>query len=296
VTADSTDAYTLNNSATRQFAITDSAFSPSVIAPVSQSYSGTDQWGNPAAQQISLGNLFEILTADTVTSATAYLQTGATGTQAGSSVVFTVRSPGTDGLPGDLTTVLFESDVYTITSQDIARGFIVVPFPATLFGSPQDRVVEPGDHWLVAEMFSNNGANRIRFLDDVTFTMPWFASVLYTDDWYNNGNAMRMFMNFGRASSGVSVQELAADVRLNLYPNPAQGDYAMLEIAAERPAGKVTCEISDMTGRLVVTQSSQISGMSETLPLDISALNTGLYQVRVNMLGGSRTLRLVVNR
>ncbi|MBM3918402.1 MAG: T9SS type A sorting domain-containing protein [Sphingomonadales bacterium] len=296
VTADSTDAYTLNNSATRQFAITDSAFSPSVIAPVSQSYSGTGQWGNPAAQQISLGNLFEILTADTVTSATAYLQTGATGTQAGSSVVFTVRSPGTDGLPGDLTTVLFESDVYTITSQDIARGFIVVPFPATLFGSPQDRVVEPGDHWLVAEMFSNNGANRIRFLDDVTFTMPWFASVLYTDDWYNNGNAMRMFMNFGRASSGVSVQELAADVRLNLYPNPAQGDYAMLEIAAERPAGKVTCEISDMTGRLVVTQSSQISGMSETLPLDISALNTGLYQVRVNMLGGSRTLRLVVNR
>jgi len=296
VTADSTDAYTLNNSATRQFAITDSAFSPSVIAPVSQSYSGTGQWGNPVAQQISLGNLFEILTADTVTSATAYLQTGATGTQAGSSVVFTVRSPGTDGLPGDLTTVLFESDVYTITSQDIARGFIVVPFPATLFGSPQDRVVEPGDHWLVAEMFSNNGANRIRFLDDVTFTMPWFASVLYTDDWYNNGNAMRMFMNFGRASSGVSVQELAADVRLNLYPNPAQGDYAMLEIAAERPAGKVTCEISDMTGRLVVTQSSQISGMSETLPLDISALNTGLYQVRVNMLGGSRTLRLVVNR
>jgi len=297
VTADSTDAYTLNNSATRQFAITDSAFSPSVIAPVSQSFSGTGQWGNPAAQQVSLGNLFEILTADTVTSATAYLQTGANGTQAGSSVVFTVRTPDpADGLPGDLTTVLFESDVYTVTSQDIARGFIVVPFPANLFGSPQDRVVEPGDHWLVAEMFSNNGANRIRFLDDVTFTMPWFASVLYTDQWYNNGNAMRMFMNFGRASSSTSVSELGADVRLNLYPNPAQGDFAMLEIAAERPAGKVSCEILDMAGRLVATQSSQIAGMSETLPLDISALNTGLYQVRVSMLGGSRTLRLVVNR
>ncbi|MBM3410939.1 MAG: T9SS type A sorting domain-containing protein [Bacteroidetes bacterium] len=296
VTADSTDAYTLNNSASRQFAITDSAFSPSVIAPVSQSFSGTGQWGSPAAQQVSLGNLFEILTADTVTSATAYLQTGTNGTQAGSSVVFTVRTPGADGLPGDLTTVLFESDVYTITSQDIARGFIVVPFPANLFGSPQDRVVEQGDHWLVAEMFSNNGANRIRFLDDLTFTMPWFVSVLYTDQWYNNGNAMRMFMNFGRASSGVSVQELASDVRLNLYPNPAQGDYAMLDIAAERPAGKVSCEILDMTGRLVAAQSSQIAGMKESLPLDISGLNAGLYQVRVSMLGGSRTLRLVVNR
>jgi hypothetical protein len=211
-------------------------------------------------------------------------------------VVFTVRTPGADGLPGDLTTVLFESDVYTVTSQDIARGFIVVPFPANLFGSPQDRIVEPGDHWLVAEMFSNNGANRIRFLDDVTFTMPWFVSVLYTDQWYNNGNAMRMFMNFGRASSGVSVQELASDVRLNLYPNPAQGDFAMLDIAAERPAGKVSCEILDMTGRLVAAQSSQIAGMKETLPLDISGLNAGLYQVRVSMLGGSRTLRLVVNR
>jgi hypothetical protein len=296
VTADSTDAYILNNTATRQFAITDSSFSPSVIAPVSQAFSGTGQWGNPAAQQVSLGNLFEVLTADTVTSATAYLQTGTTGTQAGSSVVFTVRTPGTDGLPGDQTTVLFESDVYTVTSQDIARGFIVVPFPANLFGSPQDRVVEPGDHWLVAEMFSNNGANRIRFLDDVTFTMPWFVSVLYTDQWYNNGNAMRMFMNFGRTSSGVSVQELASDVRLNLYPNPAQGDYAMLDIAAERPAGKVTFEIMDLTGRLVAAQSSQIAGMSETLPIDISGLNAGLYQVRVSLLGGSRTLRLVVNR
>jgi hypothetical protein len=297
VTADSTDAYTLNNSATRQFAITDSAFSPSVIAPVSQGYSGTGQWGSPAAEQVSLGNIFEILTSDTVTSATAYLQTGTTGTQAGSSVVFTVRTPGTDGLPGDLTTVLFESDVYTITSQDIARGFIVVPFPATLFGSPQDRVLSPGDHWLVAELFSNNGANRIRFLDDNTFTMPWYASVLYTDVWYNNGNAMRMFMNFGRVpTSTTSVQELGADVRMNLYPNPAHSGFAMLEIAADKPAGKVDCEILDMSGRLVASQSSQLAGMGETLPLDISALTTGLYQVRVTMLGGSRTLRLVVNR
>jgi hypothetical protein len=127
--------------------------------------------------------------------------------------------------------------------------------------------------------------------------MPWFASVLYTDQWYNNGNAMRMFMNFGRVTApSTSVSELGADVRLNLYPNPAQGAYAMLEIATEKPAGKISCEILDMTGRLVASQSSQIAGMSETLPLDISGLNAGLYQVRIGMLGGSRTLRLVVNR
>jgi hypothetical protein len=209
VTADSTDAYVLNNSATRQFAITDSSFSPSVLAPVSQAFSGTGQWGNPAAQQVSLANKFEFLSPGTVTSATAYLQTGTTGTQAGSSVVFTVRTPRSDGLPGDLTNILLESNLYTITALDVARGFIVVPFPTIFSGQTQNLLLAQGNYWLVAEMFSNNGANRIRFLDDNTYTMPWYASMLFTDDWYNNGNAFRMYCNLN--SCNFSPQLFTSD-------------------------------------------------------------------------------------
>ena len=86
------------------------------------------------------------------------------------------------------------SDVYTVSAQDVSGGFITIPIPESLGGIQQNRILEPGDYWFVIDLFSTPTA-RIMLLDDQTVTMPTFATLMFTDTWFNNGNAVRFRAN-----------------------------------------------------------------------------------------------------
>ncbi|MFM8512408.1 MAG: hypothetical protein ACKOBI_01520, partial [Bacteroidota bacterium] len=244
---------TANNTASRQFELTDSLMSVSVSKPTSSLIFGTRNFtGNPPSVfDLKIANICELVNTDTVTSATALIQgTGTSTSQAGALIFFTLeKSDTTTGLPGGQAAVVLETDLYTLTATDVSRGRVTIPFPATLGGSAQDRVVPPGDYWLVANLFSNNGANHISLLDDQTVTMPWFASVLFRQtDWFNNGNAVRMSLNFGRVPRvpGASVADLNEFAAI-AYPNPT-ADLLNIKLSAVRDLGKVQTSLFDMTG------------------------------------------------
>jgi hypothetical protein len=233
---------------------------------------------------------------DTVTSVTARLNVGGTAsTQVGGLVLFTIRTPNpTDGLPGDVTSILVESDIYVITQEDINNGFIRVEFPAELFGAPQNRVLPPGDYWLQADLFSNAGANRVRFLDDLTFTQPWFVSVLYTTQWFSNGNALRMSLNMANvAPSTINVNEINKDLNLNVYPNPAK-NILNLSVASDARLGRISYEVIDIAGRIVSSEVVVINSSNEVIPVDISSLQNGVYSIVVKTSKGYNTNRFVV--
>lgn len=294
--SDSTDVTPADNIAIRQLSITDSSFSPAVAVPVTQGILGTGQFGNPPVQDVGLANLFELVNQDTVTSVTARLNVGGTAsTQVGGLVLFTIRTPDpANGLPGDVTTILVESDIYVITQEDINNGFIRVEFPAELFGAPQNRVLPPGDYWLQADLFSNAGANRVRFLDDLTFTQPWFVSVLYTTQWFSNGNAIRMSLNMANvAPSTINVTEINKDLNLNVYPNPAK-NILNLSVASDARLGRISYEVIDIAGRIVSSEVVVINSSNEVIPVDISSLQNGVYSIVVKTSKGYNTNRFVV--
>lgn len=294
--SDSTDNTPADNAAVRQLSITDSTFSPAVAVPASQGIVGTGQFGTPPAQDVGLANLFELVNQDTVTSVTARLNVGGTAsTQVGGLVLFTIRTPDpANGLPGDVTTILVESDIYVITQEDINNGFIRVEFPAQLFGAPQNRILPPGDYWLQADLFSNAGANRVRFLDDLTFTQPWFVSVLYTTQWFSNGNAIRMSLNMANvAPSTINVNEINKDLNLNVYPNPAK-NILNLSVASDARLGRISYEVIDIAGRIVSSEVVVINSSNEIIPVDISSLQNGVYSIVVKTSKGYNTNRFVV--
>jgi len=294
--SDSTDGTPADNLAVRQLSITDSTFSPAVAVPATQGILGTGQFGTPAAQDVGLANLFELVNQDTVTSATARLNIGGTApTQVGALVQFSIRTPNpADGLPGDATTIVVESDIYSITQEDIANGFIRVDFPAELGGLPQNRILTPGDYWLQADLYSNTGVNRVRFLDDLTFTQPWFVSVLYTTQWFSNGNALRMSLNMADAApSTISVAEINKDLKLNVYPNPAK-NILNLSVASDASLGRVSYQVMDIAGRIVSSEAVVINSNNEVIPVDISSLQNGVYSIVVKTSKGYNTSRFVV--
>ncbi len=289
---------TANNTASRQFELTDSLMSVSVSRPPTSLIFGTRNFtGNPPSVfDLKVANICELVNTDTVTSATALMATGTNGSQAGGLIFFTLEtSDATTGLPGGQAAVVLETDLYTLTSIDVSRGRVTIPFPATLGGSPQERIVQPGDYWLVAHLFSNNGANHVSLLDDQTVTMPWFASVLYrSTDWFNNGNAIRNSLNFGRVPRvpGASIAELNEFVAI-AYPNPTS-DLLNIKLSAARDLGKVKTSLFDMTGRLVRSEVAESNGQSARYTLDLTSVPNGTYYLDVLSVAGSKRQRVIV--
>lgn len=290
---------TANNTATRQFELTDSLMSVSVSKPTSSLIFGTRNFmGNPpSVYDLKIANICELVNSDTVTSATALIQgTGTSTSQAGALIFFTLEtSDPTSGLPGGQAAVVLETDLYTLTATDVSRGRVTIPFPATVGGSPQDRVVTPGDYWLVANLFSNNGTTHISLLDDQTVTMPSFASVLFRQtDWFTNGNAVRMSLNFGRVPRvpGASVADLNEFAAI-AYPNPT-ADLLNIKLSAVRDLGKVQTSLFDMTGRLVRSDVTEANGQSARFTLDLASVPNGTYYLDVLSDAGSKRQRVIV--
>ena len=290
---------TANNTASRQFELTDSLMSVSVTKPTSSLIFGTRNFmGNPASVfDLKIANICELVNTDTVTSATALIQgTGTSTSQAGALIFFTLEtSDATTGLPGGQAAVVLETDLYTLTATDVSRGRVTIPFPATVGGSPQERIVQPGDYWLVANLFSNNGTTHISLLDDQTVTMPSFASVLFRQtDWFTNGNAIRMSLNFGRVPRvpGASVADLNEFAAI-AYPNPT-ADLLNIKLSAVRDLGKVQTSLFDMTGRLVRSDVTEANGQSARFTLDLASIPNGTYYLDVLSDAGSKRQRVIV--
>jgi len=284
---------TANNTATRQFELTDSIFAVNVSIPATSLVFGTRNFNS---NDILAANICEIVASDTVTSATARLaNSGAFTSQAGGLIFFTLEtSDATTGLPGGQAAVVLETDLYTLSAQDVSRGRVTIPFPATLGGSPQDRVVVPGDYWLVAHLFSNGGLNHISLLDDQTVTMPNFASMLYITTWYTNGNALRMSLNFGRVPRvpGASVAD-QEDMAWVVYPNPAS-DKLHVKYSTGRALGNTRMTLVDMAGRQVLREDARVTEPAGTLMLDLSGIPQGTYLLELRTESGLYQQRVMV--
>lgn len=303
--SDSTDGTPLDNTVSFPIGVTDTVMS--VLAPtISRATTlGTLSFTNNA-DGIILASMIELGTADTITAIRLNLGVSTPG------AVITVSVRDTNGLAaGEYANplsfpVLAESESYTLTAADTTRGFAEIPIPATLFGTPQNRVLQPGPYFVAAELISNAGANHVRVVDDLTYEsfMPFYSSIIFLPTppgasarWYTNGVGLGVSGVFGRVASTSSVSEL--DNRTfkfnHLYPNPAKNEVNVSFRLKE--SANVTIRVRDLAGRIVAESNEGMlfeGGHKSTIALN--SLNAGMYFVELNANGAVASQKLVVTK
>lgn len=224
VLSDSSDGSPADNIDTTMLLITDNRVSPFYPGTTVLSSLGTASFTGEV-DGVIVTSLFNLTSSDTVTAVRAYLRPNS---QVGGVLAVSIRdTAGLASSPAIEFPVLVESDLVTLTAADISRGYIDVPIPAILAGSPQDRVLAAGPYYAAAQLFSNTGNNHIRITDDLSNEafMPSYTSLVYLPvdgNWYTNGTAMGLAAIFGNPSS-TSVQSLEAS-SAKTYPNPFVND------------------------------------------------------------------------
>jgi len=105
---------------------------------------------------------------------------------------------------GTFNNAIYTSNLYTLTSQDIANGYIDITACTSL---------NPGYYYVAVELFSNGGTYHIRIVDDATVAQPdWSSAIWYpapTSTFYSNGNAFAIRINTSNSvstSTGIDIQ------------------------------------------------------------------------------------------
>lgn len=86
------------------------------------------------------------------------------------------------------------------------------------------------------------------------------------------------------------IDDVTADLNINIYPNPAKGNTSISVAGAE---GKVMIAVVDMNGRVVMSDSMECSGDC-VKTLNIDGLAQGAYFVRVNSANVNMVKKLIV--
>jgi hypothetical protein len=87
------------------------------------------------------------------------------------------------------------------------------------------------------------------------------------------------------------LNEEVSAVSFQLNPNPTDGVVTVdFNLDENQP---VTFSVYDLTGKLVFTNSQQVSGGEQSLHFDLRNLPSGVYLAEVKMLSGNETIKLV---
>jgi hypothetical protein len=109
----------------------------------------------------------------------------------------------------------------------------------------------------------------------------------------SNGQYGKGESRWFKSASSLNVENINGLTELSVYPNPAK-DMAKLSFSLEN-ASNLTIAIYDQLGQLVQTVSnSQYNAGLNQVEINTSALNSGIYSVRIDAENGSLSQRISV--
>lgn len=280
---DGADSF-VNNTAVREFAITESVYSTDGIGVYSNSSIGslgTGSFGTESDDGFMMFNYYDMPNGSNIEAVEILLDQNNT-TPGGE---FVVHLLDTNQLFSSQTVtsqmiaaqVKQSSDFYLITQSDIDNGSITVQMPGAWLPA--------GSAYLVGvEMYSESGQNPIRILDDETVPQPGSMSMIYivADNLYTNGEAFGIRLITG---SGGNANLEEADNHLSIYPNPTNG---IVNINMNENSD-ISIIISDVLGKIV---KEKIINSNTTL--DLSNLEKGVYFIESSNGENTQTQQLIV--
>lgn len=168
---------------------------------------------------------------------------------------------------------LESSDEVTITQEHVDAGFVRIYFD-TPYSADAD------GYFASVEMYSNDNANDIRILDDVTVPQPSGSSLIYipNDQVWGNGNASAIRILTSGPNAIDEIEKIA--VLAQNVPNPAV-DYTTITFELLN-SQNVTVRLTDMIGKVVIEDNlGNLSPGNHNHTLELSGLKAGTYHYSI---------------
>ena len=279
------DNFGENNTLKRNFEITEDVYSMDGIGVHPEDELVLSSLGTASFADASDGfvcaNEYLFSSRDTIKSITALI----TSTSPNAEVIAYVLDS-VSYFTGDFGNALSMSDLYTVTEEDTANGFIEIP----VIGSPwpgdgtESLIVEPGQYYVALEMNSAGNTYDIRILDDNTVGQPFWSSTIFIPgaQVYTNGNAFAIRLNLGSEST-VGISENSNEY--SIFPNPSSG----LVFFNFDNSDEITLIIRDIAGKLISNQT-----VYSNAEVDFNNYGKGIYLVDVISSKGTKTEKIVI--
>ena len=277
----------LNNSLDRNFEITSDIYSLDGIGNHPSSLQQLSSLGTASFTDGSDGlvcaTMYPFKNNDTINSVIALITT--TSSANAEVILYIVDS--LSFTSGSLNNAIFISDLYTVTAQDVANGFIEIPVGnissnGQLFESLP---IQPGNYYAALELFSGGNTYDISIIDDETVGQPAWSSAIFIplDQAYTNGNAFAISMNLGD-NTPPPPTGIAENINtVSIYPNPSNGEFNIT--ASSNELSNLT--VKDITGKIVISKV-----FSSNTIINLNNYAKGVYVVDIKNKKGTFTQKI----
>jgi hypothetical protein len=278
-----------NNTKLRNFEITNNVYSLDGLGIHPPSLESTSSLGpnNFTASQdagiLVCATMYNFRNRDTINSVTALISAN---TEVNSEAILYIIDS-TDFRNGAFDQALSQSDLYTITQEDIDRQYIEIP----VIGSPwpgdgtESLTIEPGNYYAALEISTAAGAFNIAIVDDLTVGQPAWSSAMFLpgEGVYSNGNALAIRLNLGFIESTVSITEEKENIKV--YPNPSDG---IINISFDNNQ-KRNIRIRNINGKLIINKA-----VNSSTEIDFSNFSKGVYLIDIDSKNKSITKKVTI--
>ena len=270
-----------DNTNDRNFEITTDIFS---LDGIGNHPAGTEILGSLGSNSFTgvedgliCATMYPFLNNDTINSVRALITTT---TVANSEVIlFIIDSLSfTTGLFGNNS--IFISDLYTVTTQDVANGYIEIPVGNVSSNGQlfESLAITPGNYYFGLQLNSLGGTYDIRIIDDETIGQPGFSSAIwYPNDpdnvgYYSNGVAFAIRLNLGDKTVPNTTGIIENNNIISIYPNPSNGEFNIAASSNELS----DLIVKDITGKIVISKV-----FSSNIIVNLNNYAKGVYVVEI---------------
>ena len=155
---------------------------------------GSYSWPTDASDGLVCATMYPFLNNDTINSVKAYITSN---TVADAEVIlYIIDSIGFTS--GNFGSAIFTSDLYLVTPNDVANGYIDIPVGFQNGNIFESLPVVAGNYYAALNLYSGGGTFDIGIIDDATVPQPGMSSAIWypLDQAYSNGNSFAIRLNF----------------------------------------------------------------------------------------------------
>ena len=209
---------------------------------------GSYTWPTDASDGLICATMYPFLNNDTINSVRAYLTSN---TVADAEVILYIIDS-TGYMNGNFGAAIFTSDLYIVTPNDVANGYIEIPVGFQNGNIFESLPVVAGNYYACLELYSGGGTFDIGIVDDATVPQPaWSSAIWYPlDQAYTNSNSFAIRLNLG--DNSIDYTGISENLNtIQIYPNPAS-NFVNISTTNSETSELV---IKDMAGKVIYTDN-----------------------------------------
>ena len=145
-----------------------------------------------------------------------------------------------------------------------------------------------------ATMWLDSAASKLIKIDAENLVLRSF-SLIYADT-SAKLDTVQNFLHFYQSSVITSLDESISHSAINIVPNPAMAGLIRIKIQASLADARGKVTMYDLDGREIHAETIKINKGFNEVPVDLSAIQPGLYYIKVQAAGEVLSEKLVIQK